>query len=320
MSKKVRWGIIGAGRISRLLALDMPHTSNAEISAVAARSEERAKEFAEEFNIPHYFGNYQSLYNCDDVDAVYIATPHTFHRQHMIDALAAGKPVICEKPFTVNSDECEELMGLAESSGQYVMEAMWTYFLPAIRKAKEWIDTGRIGTIKHVKADFGYPLQPFDPDLREYDKNLAGGCLLEMGVYPVSIAWYFLREDPSSAHVVNRHAPNGVEDDLSMIFNYKDHVATLGTSFRCKLQNWCYIIGDEGYIAIPNFWRASDCYLYQLDEQIDYFNDNRKGSGLEFEIEAISNDILENKQQSDIMPLQNTWHIQLHMDLVRNLF
>ena len=317
MSKKIRWGIIGAGRIAAQFANDIKYTSNAELVAIAARDMERAQAFADTHQLATAYGDYDSLYRAENVDAVYIATPHTHHKQQTINAVNAGKAVLCEKPFTVNSEECEELIEMATTSGQYIMEGVWTYFLPALQKAKQWVDEGRIGSIKHVKVDFGYPQLPFDPKRREYNKDLAGGCLLEMGIYPIAMAWYFLQRDPITMKVLAGKAPNGVEDDVSMLFDYGDMTATLGTSFRCKLQNWCYVIGDEGYIAIPDFWRANECFLYQLDTQVEHFDDQRKGQGFEFEIEAVSNDILSGQKQSIVMPLDNSLRFQQHIDRIR---
>ena len=320
MSKKVRWGILGAGRIAAQFADDIQYANHAELVAIAARNLGKAHSFAERFDIDKAHGSYSALYNDANVDAIYIATPHTHHLQQTIDTVNAGKHVLCEKPFTINQVECEQVLALSKTNSSYIMEGMWTYFLPAIQKARQWIEDGRIGAIKHIKADFGYPQLPFDASRREYDTNLAGGCLLEMGIYPVAIAWYFLQSNPISMDVLVRNAPNGVEDDLTFIFDYGETTATLATSFRCKLQNWCYVIGDKGWIAIPNFWRAHECFLYELDTQVDHFDDQRKGQGFEYEIESVSKDILNGKKESTIMPLHISLKFQQHMDLIRQHF
>jgi predicted dehydrogenase len=236
--KKIRWGIVGAGRISNTFAKDMKFVLRGEIKAVAARSLDSAKRFADKYDIPQAYGGYQALFDDPDIDAVYIATPHSCHLQNAKDAMLAGKAVMCEKPFTITPEECIELMEVANKTNTYLMEAMWTYFLPAIQKAYAWVAEGRIGRIHHLKADFGYPQLPYEETRREYDKSLAGGCLLEMGIYPIALSHLFMRKDPTAIHVVARKAPNGVEDDLAILFNYDNAVATLGTSFRCKLQNW----------------------------------------------------------------------------------
>lgn len=255
--QKVRWGVVGTGRITHPFVQDFAFVPNGEVVAVASRSQDSA------------------------------------------DAFAAQSSV-------------------------FVMEAMWTWFLPAIRKALEWVGQGRIGRLRQVKADFGYPLLPYDPDRREYDADLGGGCLLELGVYPVALALLFLQRDPDAVRVIARKAPNGVEDDLQMLFGYGDDEsgcsATLAASYRSKLQNWAYIIGQESYIAIPDFWRAGECRLYHLDECVDRFEDGRDSLGFNYETIAANDDILHGRQQNRIVTWNATVRCQEHMERVRERF
>jgi len=321
---KVRWGIISTGRITHQFVQDFEFVPNGEVVAVASRSQESADAFAAQYNIPRAYAGYPQLLEDPDVDAVYIATPHTLHYQNTIDAIQARKHVLCEKPFTVGVSESRNVFHMAEQSSVFVMEAMWTYFLPAIQKAQQWVERGRIGKLRQVKADFGYPQLPFDPDRREYNAELAGGCLLEMGIYPVAIADLFMQQDPCNLRVVAHKAPNGVEDDVAMLLDYgvemEGAVATLGTSFRSKLQNWAFIIGEEGYIAIPNFWRASECSLYHLDTRIDHFDDGRKSLGFNYETAAANEDILAGRQQNSIMPWSTTIRFQEQMERIKEKF
>ena len=322
--EKVRWGIVSTGRITHQFVQDFEYVHNGEVVAVASRSQQSADEFAARYGIARAYATYDRLLEDPEVDAVYIATPHTLHFRNTADAISAGKHVLCEKPFTVNPRESEELFRLAAGSDVFVMEAMWTYFLPAIRKALEWVREGRIGRLRQVKADFGYPLLPFDPQRREYDAELAGGCLLEMGIYPVALAWLFMQRDPVDIQVTAHRAPNGVEDDVVMVFDYGEEsqnaVATLGTSFRSKLQNWAYIIGEESYIAVPNFWRASECALYELDTLVDRFEDGRSSLGFNFETIASNEDILAGRRQNRLMSWDTTQRLQQHMARVRERF
>ncbi len=319
-NKKVRWGIVGAGRISAQFAADMRFAEHAELSAIAARNLDSAKSYALTHDVPKFYGNYDELFQDPDIDAIYIATPHTCHLQQSKDALASGKAVLCEKPITINSEEFIELVAFAKRENHYLIEGMWTYFLPAIEKAKQWLDEGRIGTLTNIKADFAYPQLPFDPNSRVYDKDLAGGCLLDMGIYPIAIAWHFINRDPETIQVNAKFAPNGVDDEVNMLFDYGDVTATLASSFRCKYQNACYLIGDQGHIAIPNFWQAETCELYELDNKVDQFKDERKGSGFEFEISKVSEEILLKRTQSDVVPHATSLKFQQHMDAVKNQF
>lgn len=324
MVDKVRWGILGTGRITHQFVQDFEQVPNGEVVAVASRAQELADAFAAQYGIPRAYSEYQQMLEDPEVDSVYIATPHTMHFENTAAAIRARKHVLCEKPFTIDVRESRNLFRMANQSSVFVMEAMWTYFLPAIQKALEWVSQGRIGRIRQLKADFGYPLLPYDPHKREYNVELAGGCLLEMGIYPIAIAWLFLQQDPDDIQVIARKAPNGVEDDVQMLFNYGDNdtgfSATLATSFRSKLQNWAYIIGEERYIAIPNFWRASECSLYHLDERIDHFQDGRTSLGFNYETVAANQDILAGRQQNDIMPWNNTIRFQEHLAQVRAAF
>lgn len=323
-SRRVRWGILATGRITHQFVQDLPEVSNGEVVAVAARKKDSADAFAAQYGLPRAYGSYGAMLDDREVDAVYIATPHTLHYQNVLDAITARKHVLCEKPFTVSSGESRRLFHVANQSSVFVMEGMWTYFLPAVRKALQWVQEGRIGKLRQVKVDFGYPQLPYDPGRREYNAELGGGCLLEMGIYPVALAWLFMQKDPVRIQATAHRAPNGVEDDVSMLFEYGDDAegatAVLGTSFRSKLQNWAYIIGEESCIAIPDFWRASACSLYHLDERIDHFEDGRKTFGFNYETFAAGEDILAGRQQSEIMPWGYTVRFQQHMEAIRQQF
>ncbi|NNK38098.1 MAG: Gfo/Idh/MocA family oxidoreductase [Xanthomonadales bacterium] len=324
MNGKVRWGILSTGRIAHQFARDFEFVPNGELHAVASRTMDSARKFADRHAIPAAYDNYEQMLDDPDVDAVYIATPHTLHCRNAMHAIAARKHVLCEKPFTVGVEESRRVFHVAEQSSVFVMEAMWTYFLPAVRKALEWVQQGRIGRIRQVKADFGYPLLPYDPKRREYDAELGGGCLLEMGIYPVALAWLFLQQDPDEIQVIARRAPNGVEDDVQMLFDYGDNdtgfSATLATSFRSKLQNWAFILGEEAYVAIPDFFRARECRLYHLDDCVDRFEDGRLSLGFNFETAAVGEDILTGRQQNRLMPWGNTIRFQEHMERIREKF
>ena len=318
-TRKIRWGVIGAGRIAHQFAADFAHVGNAELVAVAARDENRAREFARHWSIPVAHSGYQSLYESPDVDVIYIATPHTLHLEQATAALCAGKAVLCEKPITVSAEECRQLIGEATRQQGYLVEGMWTLFLPAIRKAQAWVAEGRIGKLTQISADFGYPM-PYSPHGREYDPALGGGALLDMGIYPITLALQFFADDPQAMHSAAHFAESGVEDHVSMLWDFGTANATLTTSFRSKLPNVACIIGTNGYIRIPDFWRARECSLLQLDERIDHFYDGRKGSGFEFEIQAISEDIAAGRLSSEIVPLQNSLRVQTIMDRVRGEF
>lgn len=312
----MRWGVLATGTICRQFARDLAHVPGAKKAAVASRGAGKAADFAAEFGFARSHGSYDDLYADPEVDVIYVGTPHTHHLDNARDAMRAGKHVLCEKPLTVFPGETEALVEIQKETGRYLMEAMWTWFLPAVRKAQQWIADGRIGTLTHIKADFGYP-QRFDPKGRMYNPDLAGGCLLDMGVYPVALAWLLDKSFPQELTVTGRRAPSGVDDDFSAVLRYPNHTVTLGSSFRCKLPNWAYIIGSDGYIAIPDFWRASEAKLYELDTCTEHFRDQREHQGFAFEAIALQEDVSAGRLQSDVVSLADSLAIQQLMDSIR---
>lgn len=315
---KLNWGIVSAGRIAALFCQDLAFSQNSHLYAVAARTQADADKFAKQYQIDNAYQGYQRLFDDPNVDIVYIATPHNFHFQQVYDALMAGKHVLCEKPMTVTYDECQILTTLAKSKGLLLMEALWTYFLPALRQAKLWLDEGRIGQLKHVKVDFGYPI-PFNADGREYNPQLAGGCILDMGIYPLAIADYFLTSDISNLYVQANVCETGVEDDVIMIGNSDDVMVSLATSFQCRLSNYAYLIGDKGYIVIPDAFRASECHLYHLDDLVDSFSDNRQSLGYHFEADEACRLIEQGQIESQIVTHNHSLLFQSQLARVKAL-
>lgn len=314
----VRWGIVGTGGIASTFASEFPHVENGRVVAVASRTQGRADEFAREHGIARAHGSYEALYADDEVDAIYVATPHSYHAENAGDALRAGKAVLCEKPLTPDPASARALVDLARSTDGYLAEGMWTYFLPAIQTALGWVRDGRIGTVLHVKADFGFP-HPFDPESRLYDPDLAGGALLDLGIYPIALAWLVLQQDPEAISAVAHQAPTGVEDDVTMRFDYPGATATLAASFRCTLPNATYVIGDEGTIEIPDFFRAQECVLFRGEDRLDHFEARRESVGFEYEITAVSDDVLQGRAQSDVVPWATSLALQDHMARVLGL-
>jgi predicted dehydrogenase len=187
MNDTVRWGILGTGKISRAFANALKDTPGAVLAGVASRSLDTAQAFAAEFGAPAAYGSYQQLADAPDVDLVYIGTPHPMHAANARMALEAGKGVLCEKPFTMNLREAEHVIALARSKKLFLMEAMWTRFMPALAEVRRIIASGEIGKVHQVVADFGFKAD-FGPEHRVYNPALGGGALLDLGIYPLSIA------------------------------------------------------------------------------------------------------------------------------------
>lgn len=318
-SKILNWGIVSTGAIADKFCTDMAYVDNAKVTAVAARKLDDANQFAQKHNIENTYQGYQALFDDPAIDVIYVATPHNFHYQQVYAALMANKHVLCEKPITISSEEFKTLSSLAKQKNLFLMEAMWSYFLPAVLQAKKWVEQGRIGNIKHIKADFGYAV-PFEPNGRMYNPELAGGCLFDMGIYPLAIAHFF---NPASLRDINikvQFAQSGVDNDLVILANANEVTLSLATSFQCRLQNAALIIGDKGYIKIPNFWRGKSCALYQLDEKIEEFNDSSNGWGLNHEATAVSMAILNKQIEHAIMPHAVSLLLQQQIEDIKSLF
>ncbi len=315
----VRWGMLSAGNIARQFAEDIKLVGNARATTVAARDGDAARSFADAHGIERAYEGYDALFNDPDIDAIYISTPHNFHARQALDALASSKAVMCEKPITTSLKELDNLLTEAGKANQYLLEAMWTWFLPAIRTAKDWVNEGRIGELLHVNAGFGFGFA-YDPNSRLYNPDLAGGCLLDMGIYPIALARYFYESAPVSLASKSRFAPTGVENDVAMQFEYENGVATLMTSLRTTLPNAAYIIGSKGYIYIPQFWRAQECQLFVRNELKDSFCDNRRGGGFEFQIEQASKEILAGRTESSVVTHSASRGFQADIDWVKSQF
>ncbi len=322
LSKEViRWGIVGAGRIAKTFANDIAYAPHASLYAVASRRYHSAQSFAKSYSVTHIYGSYEAMFADPNVDAIYIATPHSCHKDNSIAALRAGKHVLCEKPATITPAELQEVLAVAQKEGRYFMEGLWTYFMPVIQTAQSWIKAGRIGHLCHVKADFGFPL-PYSPDLREYDNRLAGGCLLEMGIYPVAMAWLFLGQDPTTQTVWHHKADNGVEDDVVILNTYGSSNATaqLTTSFRSKLNNYLTLIGDKGTLTIADYWAAREVRLYNGNECIDRFKEDRLQQGFNHQIEQVSCEILSGNLQPKVVSWDDSRAFQRQIAEIKRRF
>lgn len=318
--RKINWGIIGTGNIAHSFARDFVYVNQGNLVAVASRSLDKAQGFADEFNISKAFGSYAEMYNSNEIDAVYIATPHNAHLQNSTDALKAGKAVLCEKPITINPNECRRLMDIAKSTGNYLMEAMWTYFLPAIVEAQKWIEDGKIGKVKHIKSDFGFKAN-IKSEARLFDPQFAGGALLDIGIYPIAMAWLIYKQTPEKVSVFSKKEDTGVDSEETMIFEYANGVvANLAASILYDMPNEAVIMGDQGIIRIPDFFKAKECFLYENGDIKEHFTDPTKCVGYNFEVDAVNMDLLEGKKESAVVPLSTSLKIQELMAMVIKKF
>ena len=226
MSEQFRWGILGCGNIAKKFAIGLQAIDDATLVAVGSRTQENADAFAEEFSAERRHPSYEALAADPDVDAIYVATPHPFHKDNSILCLKNKKPVLCEKPFTINKPEAEELVSVAQAEDIFLMEAMWTRFLPLVVRLRELLAEGVIGDVRLVQADFGFRGN-VNPDNRLFNLELGGGGLLDVGVYTISFASMLLGT-PASIATSAVIGETGVDEQAGIVFTYADgQMATL---------------------------------------------------------------------------------------------
>lgn len=318
MKKHINWGIIGLGKIANKFARDIKHASNAKLFAVASRSQEKADAFAKEHGAVHAFGSYEDLLNCPNLDAVYIASPHVLHCEHTLMCLEANLHVLCEKPFAMNGQEVKKMVEKAREKDVFLMEALWTRFLPTMSQTQKLIADGEIGEVFSIRADFGFKA-PFLPEQRLYNKELGGGALLDIGIYPVFLA-LFLFGYPDEMKAMARIGETGVDEEIAIIFKYKDgRMADLHSTILTRTNTEAYIYGSEGTIFLRERWfNPTDLEVTREgEEKTETITFDYKGGGFEYEIEAASQAILEGKKEHPKMPLSFSLELMKLLDDIR---
>lgn len=314
----MRWGVLATGGIAARFTAEVRELPDAEVVAVASRSEASAKEFAGRFGIPRAYGDWAGLVNDPEVDVVYVATPHSAHRTAAGLALAAGKPVLCEKPFTLNAREAGELVSLARERGLFLMEAMWTYCNPAILRLTELVRDGAIGDIRTVQADFGFP-GPTDPAHRLRDPALGGGALLDLGVYPVSFAHLLLGE-PDRVQAEALLSPEGIDLNTGILLGWDTGATALLTcSLTSPTPVTATISGTTGRIELPSgFFSADRFTLHREGADPEEFTTDGTLYGLQHEAAEVMRCLRTGETESPLVPLDGTLAVMRTLDAVRD--
>lgn len=317
----INWGIIGAGIIAEKLADAVRNQEQSRLAAVASKSPERAQSFASKFDIPKAL-SYDEIVADPEVDIIYVATTHNYHYENAKLALNAGKPVLMEKPFTVNAAEAAELVQIARDKGLFLMEAIWVRFLPSLIKLKELLAAGAIGEVKQLVATFGNFVPPhFEERLKNPD--LAGGVTLDMGIYPISFTSYVLGEVPQEIRSLARFSERGVDELANYLFRFPSGcMAQISTSFTLKMESAIRIYGSTGYIECTPFPTASGIRIHR------HGGTNEISSSEELHIEQAENGFIyqvaesvrclnEGLIESPIIPLDETVALMGVMDGMR---
>jgi len=315
----VRWGIVGAGIIAHKMADAIGQEKGCELVAVASRTPGKAEAFARECGIAAE--TYQSLVDRPDVDVIYIATTHNFHADNAAFCLEQGKPVVVEKPFTVNVSQARRLQTLARANGCFMMEAIWTRFLPSMIKLRDTLQAGTIGEVKVATVNFG-GVAPEHNRGRLLNPALAGGVTLDMGIYPVSMLCFLLGEVPSVTGALCRFSDTGVDEVASYQLSFPSGcLATVNTSFNLLMPQLASFYGDRGYIEYPKFQRSGD-FTVTRREGADLTGEEtvsteNAGNGFVYQVREAARCIRQGLKESPVIPVEETVRIMGVLDDIR---
>ncbi|MGN6413225.1 Gfo/Idh/MocA family protein [Flexivirga sp.] len=313
----VRWGILAPGGIATAFARALLAETGQQIVACGSRSITRAREFASQFGGFTAYGSYEELVADPHVDVVYVASPHSAHREHALLALRAGKPVLVEKAFTRNATEAAEVLDEARQRGLFCMEAMWSRFLPRYDVVRQAVAEGLLGTLQTIVADHGQLLYPGGPQ-RLADPALAGGALLDLGIYPISLAAMLLpgELDVAATGVLT---PDGVDRNETVVLSRGEAVATCMTTMSAQTANTAVISGDAARLELPGwFYQPGPVRLVGVDDTVlDTYEPPVTRHGLHFEAVEVARRITAGDTESPLMPWDETLRIMRLMDQVR---
>jgi predicted dehydrogenase len=315
--KQITWGIIGPGKIARKFADAIKLVEGARLGAVASRDAARSRDFAEAYKIPRAYDSYEALAEDRGIDAVYIATPHSYHAEHTILCLKHQKGVLCEKPLALNAHEVEAMIDAAVRSRSFLMEGMWTHFLPLMREITELCLSGAIGKIKYIRGDFGF-FAPFDPSGRLFDLRLGGGALLDVGIYPLYLCLHLLGE-PENIVAAGHLSPTGSDETCHAILQWPEgQSAIVSSTLACTTSTTIEVAGTEGMIRIPGRWfnndrfewsvTGGDMQLVQLEPRVN---------GFEYQIREVMNCMEKGLIESPSLPHSFSLLLSKTMDTIR---
>ena len=318
MEKALKWGIIGLGKIADKFASDIQLSSNGVLYAVASRDIEKAKEFALKYSAVKYFDSYEMLAQDSELDIIYIATPHSFHFENTMMCLKNNKNVLCEKPIGMNMQQTQKMFDEAKFRKLFLMEGLWTRFIPATEKLFDLLNDKVIGDLLFIRAEFGFKAD-FDPESRVFKKELGAGSLLDIGIYPVYLSLLTLGK-PENIKVVARYTSTGVDSYCSMLFDYKNSVkASLESTIEANTPIEAYIYGTKGHIKLhTRFHHTEKISVYINGDLTDEYKIPYAGNGYLHEIEEVNNCLLNNQTESSKLTHQTSIDLISILDRVRN--
>jgi len=314
-ARPVRWGILGTGYIARLFAQALRSLDDADLAAVGSRTQASADAFGADYQIRHRHASYAALAADPEVDIVYIATPHALHKDNSILCLNAGKAVLCEKPFTINRVQSEEVIRAAATNKRFLMEAMWTRFIPAVQQAVTWIREGAIGDVRMVQASFGFR----DHEEKLFNPALGGGSLLDVGIYPITLAHLAFGGPPTRIQSLPTLGKNGVDEQAGILLGHKNGgLAVLASAIQTQTPHEAFIMGTEGMIRLHDtFWNATQVSLIPADGSPATKSFPFHCNGYEYEAREAQACLRAGRLESEIMPHRITLEIMDTLDTIR---
>jgi predicted dehydrogenase len=312
----IRWGVIGPGIIATGFAEAMQWAQGGTITAVASRSLARAEAFGDRFDIPNRYGDYESLAADPDVDVVYVATPHSRHESDTIELLRAGKHVLCEKPFALNARQAAHMAEEARGRGLFLMEAIWSRFLPAYRSLVEVIGEGRIGEPILVEGDFGFR-RPVDPAHRHFAPELGGGALLDLGIYPVQLCTLLLGpvERVVADGVVGE---TGIDEIVTALLHHGgERLGVVKAALRVSMSCTARIAGTDGFIDLPAMMHCPNSLTVTSPAGVEHIDASYEGNGLRFEIDEVHRCLGEGRTESTVVSLDESIALATTLDAIR---
>lgn len=317
--KTYRWGILGTGVIAKKMTDALALVPQSQLVAVASRDINKAREFANQNAIEKAYGSYEDLVKDADIDIVYVATPHSNHCTNTLLALNNGRNVLCEKPLAVNGHEVREMIACAGKNNRFLMEAMWSRFLPNIIKAKEIIDSGTLGKVNLITADFGIGV-PFNAQHRLYNRELAGGSLLDLGVYPLFLSLLLLGkpDDISASAVIGA---TKVDYTCSFTLKYgNEALALMHSSILANTDTTAVVYCEKGKIIFDKWWyRPVSFTVVMADGNEERHDFDTPGNGYQYEAMAVVQSLEEGKTQSNLMTWDDSLLLMDTMDAIRRI-
>ncbi|HEV2481991.1 MAG TPA: Gfo/Idh/MocA family oxidoreductase [Puia sp.] len=315
--KTTTWGIIGPGKIANKFAIALGMVEGARLGAIASREAARGREFALRHGVATVYDDYALLAADPAIDAIYVATPHGFHAEHSILCLRHGKAVLCEKPLALNAREAGEMIAAAREHQVFLMEAMWTRYVPLMRSIIELVASGQIGVVKYIRADFGF-FAAFDPNGRLFNIRLGGGSLLDIGIYPLFLCLQLLGE-PEAITAFGRLSPTGSDETCHALLGYPDGAtAVVSSTLACQTSLSAEIAGTEGMIRIGTPWYKNDHYEWnRAGEAAQVVRVEPLVNGFEYQIQEVMECMDKGLIESPSLPHSFSLMMARTMDAIR---